>query len=103
MDNELMKQYNELMEHLIKTADKVAIREKEYQEEKQNLELLKAQYVLKNDWENILGKKKPTVAEKESYIKIETEEQERKVNELKVLRDYCRRIFEINMEFYKKQ
>lgn len=88
---------NRIVEFLIRTADKVAIREKEYKDAKQELDLLKAKYTLLNDWENILGKKKPTVSEKESYIKIETEEQERKVNELKVRRDYCRKVYEIHI------
>ena len=88
---------NEIVEHLIKTADTVAIREKEYKDAKQDLELLKARYILLNDWENLIGKKKPTVQEKDSYIKMETEELERKVNELKIKRDYCRKILEINM------
>ena len=88
---------NEMVEFLIRTADTVAIRENEYKEKKLELDLLKAKYVLLNDWESILGKKKPTVAEKESYIKIETEELQREVNELKVKRDYCRKILEIHM------
>ena len=87
----------EIVEHLIRTADKVAIREAEYKEEKLKLDLLKAEYNLNNDWEMLLGKKKPTVAEKEAFIKKGTEEQQRKVNELKVKRDYCRRVFEIHM------
>ena len=76
---------NEIVEHLIRTADKVAIREAEYKEEKLKLDLLKAEYNLNNDWEQLLGKKKPTVAEKEAFIKKGTEEQQRKVNELKFL------------------
>lgn len=88
---------NEIVEHLIRTADKVAIREKEYKEAKLELDLLKAKYQLHNDWEKLLGKKKPTVSEKEAYIKVETEELQRQVNELKVKRDYCRKVFEIHM------
>lgn len=88
---------NDIVEHLIKTADTVAIREVEYKNAKQELEILKAKYILLNDWENLIGKKKPTVQEKDSYIKVQLEEKEREVNELRIKRDYCRRIFEINM------
>lgn len=88
---------NDIVEHLIKTADTVAIREMEYKNAKQELEILKAKYILLNDWENLIGKKKPTVQEKDSYIKVQLEEKEREVNELRIKRDYCRRIFEIHM------
>ena len=88
---------NDIVEHLIKTADTVAIREVEYKNAKQELEILKAKYILLNDWENLIGKKKPTVQEKDSYIKVQLEEKEREVNELRIKRDYCRRIFEIHM------
>lgn len=87
----------DIVEHLIRTADTVAIREMEYRNAKLELEVLKAQYIMQNDWEKIIGKNRPTVQEKEAYIKIQLEERERRVNELKVKRDYCRRIFEINM------
>ena len=45
----------------------------------------------------LLGKKKPTVAEKDAYILRETESMSRKVSDLKIQRDYCRRIFDIQM------
>ena len=44
---------NEIVEHLIRTADKVAIREAEYKEEKLKLDLLKAEYNLNNDKKEI--------------------------------------------------
>ena len=87
----------EIVEHLIRCADKVAIREKEYLKEKRNLEVLKAQYILENDWENLLGKKKPTVSEKDAFITIALEEQIRKVDDLKLQVEYCKRIYEINI------
>ena len=85
----------EVTEHLIKCAEKVARAEARYVSAKTDLEILKAQYVLENDWEKLLGKKKPTVAEKDAYIVRETEAISRKVSDLKIQRDYCRRIFEI--------
>lgn len=88
---------NRIVEHLIRCAEKVAIKEKEYRTAKQDYELLKAQYILCNNWEKILGKKKPTVAEKEAYIELETEVQRRRVNELRLEVEYCKRIYEINI------
>ena len=88
---------NEIVEFLIKTANTVAVREKEYKDAKLEFDLLKSKYQLLNDWEKLLDKKKPTVSEKEAYVKVETEELQRKVNELKIKRDYCRRVFEIHI------
>ena len=87
----------EQTEHLIKLANNVGKSEHRYSKAKYELELLKASHILKNDWEALIGKKKPTVAEKEAFILQATEEKNREVIDLKIQRDYCRRIFEINM------
>lgn len=88
---------NEIVEFLIKTANTVAIRENKYKEKKVELDLAKADMNLNTDWEKALQKAKPTVAEKESYVKLQTADLQREVNELKIKRDYCRRVFEIHM------
>ena len=88
---------NEIVEFLIKTANTVAIRENKYKEKKVELDLAKADMNLNTDWEKALQKDKPTVNEKESYIKLQTADLQREVNELKIKRDYCRRVFEIHM------
>lgn len=87
---------NEIIEHLIRTADKVAIREKKYLVAKNNLEVLKAKYILENDWEGILGKPKPTQKEKDAYVTVQLEEKVNELNDLKLQAEYCRRIFEIH-------
>ena len=87
----------EITEFLIKTANNVAMAESRYSKAKYELELQKAGHILENDWEKLLGKKKPTVLEKEAFILRDTEEEQREVMDLKVQRDYCRRIFEISM------
>ena len=91
----------EVTEHLIKCSEKVARREQEYADAKLQLEVLKAQYILENDWATLLGKAKPTQKEKDAYVIIETEEQKRVVDSLKVEVDYCKRIQEIQMMKYK--
>ena len=90
MDNEIQKQ-------LIEMARNVADSKVKYKDSKISLDIRKAKLNLDTNWEEVLGKSKPTVAEKESWIKIETEGQARNVADLKVSRDYCRRVFEINM------
>ena len=86
-----------MVEFLIKTANTVAIREQEYKDKKLELDLAKADMSLNTNWEEALQKAKPTVAEKESYVKLQTGDLKREVDELKVKRDYCRRVFEIHM------
>ena len=92
----------EYVEHLIKTANRIAVTEKEYMNAKRDLEIQKAKYNLENNWEEILGKSRPTVAEKESWIAVETDSQRRFVDDLKIQRDYCRRMYEINLLAYKE-
>ena len=69
----------EYVEHLIKTANRIAVTEKEYMTAKRDLEVLKSQHILHNDWEKLMGKKKPTVAEKDAYILVQLEEKIKKV------------------------
>ena len=88
----------EQTELLIKLAANVGKSEQMYAKAKLDFELQKAKQNLDNDWEQLLGIKKPTVAQKEAYILQATEDKKREVIDLKVKRDYCRRIFEINMK-----
>lgn len=92
----------EMTEHLIKCSQKILKKENEYRKAKQELEILRAKYVLLNDWESLIGKKKPTVIEKQAYIDIETETQKRNVDELKLEVEYCKRIYEINLISYQE-
>lgn len=92
---QIMEEEN--MEKMLKIAEELEQIETEYADAKHELGLLKAQYQLFNDWEKVLGKDKPTVSEKEAYIKTATEEQERRVNHLKAHRNFTRRVYEINI------
>lgn len=77
---------NELME--AKTNFQVA---------KTNLEVLKANYELENDWESLLGVKKPTVAQKNAYITIQLQDKTNKVEALKRRVEYLSKLLEIRM------
>ena len=90
----------EFVEHLIKTANNIAVKEKEYLTEKRNLEILNANYILTNDWGSLLGKAKPTQKEKDAFVEIETEALRRKVDDLKLQVEYCKRMYEINKLAY---
>lgn len=88
----------EQTEFLIKLANNVGKSEERYANAKLDFEITKAKHNLETNWEEVLGTKKPTVAQKEAYILQATENKKREVIDLKVQRDYCRRIFEINMK-----
>ena len=88
-------------EKLLKLAEEVKVVEEELANKKLDLELLKAKYNLLNDWENIFGKKKVTVAEKEAFIKDATETLEREVNELRIRKDYLKRVYEIHKDVFR--
>ena len=86
----------ETTEFLIKTANGVAKAEEKYAIAKSELKIEEAKLFCFADWENLLGKSKPTQKEKEYAVALMTEEKRAEVIDLKVKRDYCRRIFEIN-------
>lgn len=88
----------QLLEHLVKCAEKVARKEEEYVREKNNLESLKADYLLLNNWEELLGKKKPTQKEKDAFISKSVEQKKNEVDQLKICVDYCKRIYDIQMK-----
>lgn len=85
------------IKELVKCSEKVKICDEEYLVAKNNLEMLKASYVLKNDWEKVLDKPKPTQKEKDAFMQVELEEKINAVNKLKVEADYQKRVFEIHM------
>lgn len=92
-----------MAEKLLKLNVELSQAEKEYVDKKLDLELLKAQYALKNDWEKVFDKKKVTVSEKEAYIKDATEIQEREINELRCRKDYLKRVYEIHKDMYRME
>lgn len=77
--------------------DEVCAKQAEYDSAKSNLKVTEAKYILCNDWENLLGKAKPTQKEKDSYVAIETQEQATKVATLKRELDYLKKMLEIRM------
>lgn len=86
----------EITEHLIKCSEKVARVEEEYLNAKQELDIKKAKFIL-SDWEKLLGKAKSTQKEKDAFIELSTTDEKKKVNDLKVKLDYCKRIHEIEI------
>ena len=73
------------IKELVKCSEKVKICDEEYLVAKNNLEMLKASYVLKNDWEKVLDKPKPTQKEKDAFMQVELEEKNSYVSKQGVL------------------
>ena len=48
------------LQNLLKIESQISVLEEKYDNEKIALETLEASYILKNDWEKVLGKAKPT-------------------------------------------
>lgn len=69
-------------ENLLNLVDEIFDIEKEYDESRLELELLKADYILLNDWQKILGKAKPTQKEKDAYVEQQLETKTRNVKKL---------------------
>lgn len=84
-------------ELLQKLAKETCEREQAYLTAKHELDILKAQFVLKNDWAEVLGKPKPTVQEKEAYITLSIEEKVNEVDRLKLELDYSKKLLELSI------
>lgn len=85
------------LENLLQLEEQVAVKEEEYDNEKIGLETLEADYILKNDWEKVLGKAKPTQKEKDAYIVKETEIRKRNLKRLERELKHLRRMYDIYM------
>ena len=86
----------ETTEFLIRLSNNVVMSDKRYKLAKLELKLKRADMRLETDWEEALGKSKPTVAEKDDYILRATAEDEKEVIDLECKKDYCKLIYDIN-------
>ena len=85
------------LENLLKIETKISELEEKYDNEKIALETLEASYILKNDWEKVLGKAKPTQKEKDNYVVQQTELKKRNLKKLERELKHLKRIFDIYM------
>lgn len=85
------------LENLLKIETKISELEEKYDNEKIALETLEASYILKNDWEKVLGKAKPTQKEKDNYVVQQTELKKRNLKKLERELKHSKRIFDIYM------
>ena len=88
---------NEKLQNLLKIETQISELEEEYDNEKIALETLEADYILKNDWESVLGKAKPTQKEKDNYVVQQTELKKRNLKKLERELKHSKRIFDIYM------
>lgn len=85
------------LQNLLKIETQITELEQEYDNEKIALETLEASYILKNDWEKVLGKAKPTQKEKDNYVVQQTEMKKRNLKKLERELKHSKRIFDIYM------
>ena len=85
------------LENLLQLEKQLAIKEEEYDNEKISLETLEADYILKNDWQEVLGKSKVTQKEKDNYVVQQTELKKRNLKKLERELKHLRRMFDIYM------
>lgn len=88
---------NKKLELLLDLENKICELEQKYDNEKISLETLETSYILKNDWEKVLGKPKPTQKEKDAYVVVETEVRKRNVKKLERQLKHMKRLYEIHM------
>ena len=82
------------MEKTMQLINELENTENRYEQMKLDLAEMKATLTLDTDWEKAIGKEKPTVPEKEAYVRKQTLPLEREIKKARVLRNKQRRIFE---------
>lgn len=85
------------LENLLDLESQISELEEQYDNEKIGLETLEADYILKNDWEKVLGKPKPTQKEKDNYVVKETEIRKRNLKKLERKLKHMKRLYDIYM------
>lgn len=85
------------LQNLLNIETQISELEEKYDNEKIALETLEADYILKNDWESVLGKAKPTQKEKDNYVVQQTELKKRNLKKLERELKHMKRIFDIYM------
>jgi hypothetical protein len=88
---------NEKLQNLLNIETQISDLEEQYDNEKIGLETLEADYILKNDWESVLGKPKPTQKEKDNYVVQQTEIRKRNLKKLERELKHMKRLYDIYM------
>lgn len=88
---------NKKLQNLLNIETQISDLEEQYDNEKIGLETLEADYILKNDWEKVLGKPKPTQKEKDNYVVQQTEIKKRNLKKLERELKHMKRLYDIYM------
>ena len=83
--------------NLLDLEEQVSVKEEEFDNAKIALETLEADYILKNDWEKVLGKPKPTQKEKDNYVVQQTEIKKRNLKKIERELIHLKRLYDIYM------
>lgn len=84
-----------VIEDLYKINQEIVSTALEYSVRKMQLKKKEAELLLNTNFEEVLGKSRPTVGDKEAYITIQTEELKHKVDEAEMNLDGLKRLFSI--------
>ena len=82
-----------VIEDLYKINQEIVTTSLEYSVRKMELKKKEAELLLKTNFEEVLGKSRPTVGDKEAYITLQTEELKHKVDEAEMNLDGLKRSF----------
>lgn len=84
-----------MREELLELDKEIEVAESEYVDMKLEFELKKANLLLNTDFASAIGKAKPTVAEKDAWVKRQIIEDERAYKQLRVTIDSLKRKLDI--------
>ena len=84
-----------IIEDLYKINQDIVSTSLDYSIKKMDLKKKEADLLLKTNFEEVLGKSRPTVGDKEAYITLQTEELKLKVDEAEMNLDGLKRLYSI--------
>ena len=84
-----------VIEDLYEINQKIVATHLDYSVRKMQLKKEEAKLLLETNFEEVLGKSRPTVGDKEAYITLQTEELKHKVDEAEMNLDGLKRLYSI--------
>ena len=76
----------------------------QYNQSKYDLDYKEAELLITTNWGDALPEhKRPTVGDKEAWIKLQVNVEKRELAELRIKRDYLKELFELEKEKYLKE
>lgn len=93
--NTMMEEYNMAIQHLKSINEQLVDAQLDYSVKKLLYKEKESKLLLETDFEEVLGKKRPTVDEKKAWLLLQMKEDKHEINHAEALVDKLKRDYEI--------